>query len=1025
MTAAARATTEPGADEPILDVYAYPEPWQVPPGTFEQITESARALMHDERAGGSPEVVRIELSRILDYLFGIGAVRSGTRAAVGREILGPLADPPQTPQREPGIWTVSCTAWRPPYAFDLHSPEWFLEHKQDAAGLAEDGVRIFEPLVPLRERLDALLDLYAKVPADPAAFPQDLRKAWAEAADDAALSRLPELAGPIDHLGWIADGLTAAHEFLRDAVPAPESPIAGISGLLRALELDTPPAELTAALGERAARVLVPCDVDSPAQWTRQTRSWLARAVAAGQEEAARTWVDMAVRFVCAVRGLPNEPVDVDDYVVQIGGFTFDRIRLTRPRRATENPIAARLARRAPNPAGPDPRRAPETAAGRSAGAGPDGPRTGDRPRRPGRGGRRAARPRRPPGTPVRLLISGPDGTGKHDLALELARLMRGRGLKESPLWISEAMFARQSDAVSTFHKTARDCVGERLLMIENLDLIALDPQNGPSLAEELHRLLDVYEDLHVVAMTEQGGEEQLRRVNPAIMQRLDVIHTRPFDELGYAELFTRAVAQRGGRTTRPAATAAGPAAGAHLALPEPAQRPARPPPRRNRAGERAAPERRTAAGRAQAGHPGARRVPRRRRLRRPAGRTARHDRDRRGQGRGRPLARPVRGRAPAPGTRRRPARAGAPPRADREPRHRQDPGGAAGRADLQEPRRALLRASGRGLPGGPGGRLRRPDRRQDAPQDPGGDGRGPVHRRGLRADRRHRQRLRPRGGQRTGPPHGGRARRAHRHRRGIRSRDAPVPRRESRPGLPLPHDAAAARLHRRATAADPRIPGRRRGAEPRAGRAGEGRRPAAQADPRPLLRQRPADAQRPGPGDGPAGAPPVAHRDRARPGRREAAGRGLPGDPQRPDPQQAAGRPVGRTGVDGRTRGGEEGDPDARRRRQGGEHAPRGRPAGDRPGPAHGLHRQPGHRQDGRGTGDRGGLRPTRPALLRPPRRGLARGPGGRLHRPDGAEGRGRRRGRRSAGSCSSTRPTRSPRAAPATSATRPWRRW
>src|ERR1700744_6329814 len=60
------------------------------------------------------------------------------------------------------------------------------------------------------------------------------------------------------------------------------------------------------------------------------------------------------------------------------------------------------------------------------------------------------------PGRPLRLLISGPDGTGKHDLALELARLMRGRGLKESPLWISEAMFARQSDAVSTFHKNAR-----------------------------------------------------------------------------------------------------------------------------------------------------------------------------------------------------------------------------------------------------------------------------------------------------------------------------------------------------------------------------------------------------------------------------------------------------------------------------------------------------------------------------------------------------------------------------------------
>jgi SpoVK/Ycf46/Vps4 family AAA+-type ATPase len=547
MATTARASKEPGPDEPVLDVYAYPEQWRVPDGTFEKITQRAKALMQDERAGGHPEVVRLELARILDYLFGVGAVRSGTRAAVGREILGPLADPPQTAQREPGTWTVSCTAWRPPYGFDLHSPEWFLKHKDDAIGLAEDGVRIFEPLVPLRDRLHTLLKLYAKAPADPALFPQDLRKAWAAAVDEADLARLPELAGPISHLGWLADGMVAAYEYLRDAVPAPETPIAGISGLVAALGLEAPPPELTAALGERAAKLLAPCEIDGPAQWTKQTRSWLARAVAAGHEEAARTWVDMAVRLVCAIKGLPNEPVDVDDYVVQIGGFTFDRIRLTQPRRATENPIAARIARRT-------------AASGAPAGRAAAGPGTGLETALIGQDEAVAALRTLAarPGKPLRLLISGPDGTGKHDLALELARLMRTRGLKESPLWISEAMFARQSDAVSTFHKTARDCVGERLLMIENLDLIALDPQNGSSLAEELHRLLDVYENLHIVAMTEQGGEEQIRHVNPAIMQRLDVIHTRPFDEHGYAELFTRAVDERGGIATRPAAAAAG-----------------------------------------------------------------------------------------------------------------------------------------------------------------------------------------------------------------------------------------------------------------------------------------------------------------------------------------------------------------------------------------------------------------------------------------------------------------------------------
>ncbi|HWG22984.1 AAA family ATPase [Actinospica sp.] len=537
-------------DTPILDVYAYPEPWQVPRGTLEKITKRAKALMDDPRADGQPEVVRDELSRILDYLLGIGGVRSGSRVDIEKEILGSFFDPPRIPKREPATWGVACTEWRPPHNFDLHAPEWYLKHRQDAIGFAEECVRVFEPLVPLRDRLKALLSLYAKPAADHTVFPKEQRTAWAAAADDRTVQLLPELAGPISHLGWVADGLVAAHEYLRAAIPeAPEAPIAGLSGLLRALGQDTPPVELTAALGDRAAELLTPCEVGSAAQWTKQTRSWLARAVAAGHVEAARTWVDMAVRFVCAVKGLPNDPVDVDDYLVQVGGFTFDRVRLTQTRRATENPIAARLAQR-------------EQASGGSDGAADAKAADADELDSALIGQEEAVAALRSlasrPKGQLKVLISGPDGTGKHDLTLELARLMRGRGLKEDPLWISDAMFARQPDAVSTFHKLARECVGERLLVIENLDLIALDPQSGGSLAEELHRLIDVYPRLHVVALTEQGGDEQVRRVNPAIMQRLELIHTRPFDEHGYAELFTRAVQERGGTVTRPAAVAAG-----------------------------------------------------------------------------------------------------------------------------------------------------------------------------------------------------------------------------------------------------------------------------------------------------------------------------------------------------------------------------------------------------------------------------------------------------------------------------------
>ena len=86
-----------------------------------------------------------------------------------------------------------------------------------------------------------------------------------------------------------------------------------------------------------------------------------------------------------------------------------------------------------------------------------------------------------------------------------------------------------------------------------------------------------------------------------------------------------------------------------------------------------------------------------------------------------------------------------------------------------------------------------------------------------------------------------------------------------------------------------------------------------------------------------------------------------------------------------------------------------RGRPARHRHEPAHGLHRQPGHRQDDRRPHPRQDLRRDGHPQEGAPRRDRSLRTGGRVHGPDRAEDATRKSTKRSTACCSSTRRTAS----------------
>jgi hypothetical protein len=357
-------------DEPVLDIYAY-GPWRVPDGLYDRIRERVEDVIGGPLAAdlvgesstfyaANTPVVAAEIScTVTSLCAGISAVRGGSCADLDSEIFNRYLAKPRKPYTDPVSWYITDPIARIPSRWLITAAGDDVRLRENALAVERAGLEVLEGIEPIEDRRRALLALHERNAQDPAltalartASSWDLKQAWTDRLDEDFLALFPELAEPEDHLAWVYAGFKAAHERLAAVLPKTDSVEDAFTKVILQSKVTSVPVAISLVLDadgytERQARFeeLQP-DFDIP-RWQSDTRAWLSRGLLAGQVDACRAWLDMAVRITGAVQGLPGEPKYANPINMPVRGFQEDVRRLcrrgTRPR-PLANPLVSKLA---------------------------------------------------------------------------------------------------------------------------------------------------------------------------------------------------------------------------------------------------------------------------------------------------------------------------------------------------------------------------------------------------------------------------------------------------------------------------------------------------------------------------------------------------------------------------------------------------------------------------------------------------------------------------------------------------------
>lgn len=351
-------------DEPYFDLYSS-GPMRIMDALVDAIADRARELADDPRAKElSMEIsnknfitpatpIGAELTVLFATLCGESALCGGAHIKLENLLFRHFRRKPYRPSTNLAWGTKS--GLRPPgmWLFTTESTEG-LAHREIRLELARACLDVFEGIDVIDRRRQALVRVHDQRANDQKTRADDLRnsldvvrRSWASSTDEGLLAVLPELAGPIGHLGWAVDGLIAAHRRLDAAVPGHrlETMLAELL-LVVSTDYTSVPVELATVLdadlypnvAERLTAIRASDFVGG--QWRDRTLRWLVRAAMAGEADACRAWLDMAARVSEILLGFPSEPKSLASTWLPVHGFQEAIRHVFGARRATSTLVA-------------------------------------------------------------------------------------------------------------------------------------------------------------------------------------------------------------------------------------------------------------------------------------------------------------------------------------------------------------------------------------------------------------------------------------------------------------------------------------------------------------------------------------------------------------------------------------------------------------------------------------------------------------------------------------------------------------
>lgn len=353
---------------PYLDVVGEQPPWEIPAGWWEQMHAGVRALTGDPRGGhltaamGNWPVgtshVALHICSLGTYLGGWSTLLAGT-PTFPHLILGAAL---------PDSITLGTSSL---YRYFDSSPDWPLrlldragadpEARLDALDLTLEALALFDDVAPFAPRRQALRGIFERILDD-----RELRmthlfspyieitRLWrTELLTDDERALLPEIGGWAAAFSWSLAGFEAVHEYLAARIDRSEPVEEFLVSTALADGRQTLPGAAVTALGPaRAGRINAQLAERKASfdrdVWVGATRDWVARALAAGEIDACRAWVQVTSQTAVSLAGLPGAPKT--SWAPSVVNFLQD-VEETYTVRTIRNPLLDRFTSAATNAA--------------------------------------------------------------------------------------------------------------------------------------------------------------------------------------------------------------------------------------------------------------------------------------------------------------------------------------------------------------------------------------------------------------------------------------------------------------------------------------------------------------------------------------------------------------------------------------------------------------------------------------------------------------------------------------------------